>query len=148
MEFILTKKLSMLIDEDDLEKINKLKLIVKHGYVKIRIKNKEISLAREIMNAPFGMVVDHINGNTLDNRKCNLRICTNSQNLKNRKININNTTGAKGVTWRNNKRIPYRASIMVDGKLIRLGNFSFIDDAKKAYNNAANKYFGEFARIE
>lgn len=90
--------------------------------------------------------VDHINGNGLDNRKQNLRLATTQENGYNRKVNKNNTSGYKGVVYhKRDKR--YQCSIKINGKRIHLGYFKTAIEAAKAYNEAAIKYFGEFARL-
>jgi len=109
-------------------------------------RQKFIWLSREIVNAPKGKWVDHINGDTLDNRKSNLRICTPSGNAANREKPITNTSGYKGVRKANSRKNGWRAQIKVDGKFKHLGNFSSKKDAARAYNKAAKKYRGEFAR--
>jgi hypothetical protein len=94
----------------------------------------------------MGLDVDHINGNPLDNRKCNLRVVSHQENCFNRKLSKNNSTGYKGVSiFRPNGK--YKASIKVNYKQIHLGYFETPEDAALAYNNAATKYFGEFARL-
>jgi len=109
-------------------------------------KNHIVTMQQLIMNPPKGMVIDHINGNGLDNRRCNLRICTREQNLKNQKRHKNNKCGYKGVHW-----VPllkkWRAGIYSDGKDIYIGVYASLEDAAKAYNKAAIKYHGEFARL-
>lgn len=92
-------------------------------------------------------VVDHINGNTLDNRKCNLRICSQAENSRNAKIGKNNTSGYKGVYWDkfNNKWV---AQIKINYKHKNLGRYLEKEDAYKAYCEAAIKYHGEFARVK
>jgi hypothetical protein len=98
---------------------------------------------RLLLNPPEGVEVDHINGNTLDNRRANLRICTHAENSRNRRGRSNSKSGVKGVT-------PYpggwRATINVNGKNVHLGCFTNIDDAAEAYDEAATRYYGEFAR--
>ena len=86
------------------------------------------------------------NGNGLDNRKANLRICSNSQNQANRGVGKNNTSGFKGV-WFDNRVLRWRAAIQVLKKRIQLGKFDLKEDAARAYNKAATKYFGEFALL-
>lgn len=101
------------------------------------------SMHRIIMSAPKGMVVDHINHDTLDNRKCNLRVCTNSQNLMNSRKRSNNTSGYKGVFW--DKDIhKWRAQITVGKKQKYLGSFISKSDAALAYNEASLEFHGEF----
>ena len=117
---------------------------------------------RQIMELTFGdsICVDHINGNCLDNRKSNLRICSRNENNHNMRISKRNKSGAKGVfhlhieyeTKKGISRKDYwRASIMVNKKNIYLGCFPDTKEgfkqAKKAYNDAAQKYYGEFAYL-
>lgn len=90
--------------------------------------------------------VDHINRDTLDNRRQNLRLATKKQNSRNRGLSRNNTSGYKGVSFNKRDKV-YAAKIRVDNKLINLGNYKNILDAAKAYNEAATKYFGEFASL-
>jgi hypothetical protein len=92
------------------------------------------------------MHTDHINGNGLDNRIINLRICTQSQNLRNRGASINNKTGYKGVSY-DKKSNKFKAQIRVNKKNITLLTTNNLIDAARAYNNAAIKYFGEFAQL-
>lgn len=86
--------------------------------------------------------VDHIDGNGANNRWFNLREADTSQNGMNRKRSRNNKTGFKGVHY-----IGYGASIVVKGKKKNLGTFKTAEMAACAYNAAAKKYFGEFARV-
>ena len=90
------------------------------------------------------IIVDHINHNGLDNRRCNLRICTNSQNLCNCNLPKNNKSGHKGVYW-DSTRSKWNTQITLNGKCVHLGRFDNIEDANKARNNAAKKYYKEFA---
>lgn len=91
--------------------------------------------------------VDHINLDPADNRKCNLRICERgAQNAINRPKQKNNTSGYKGVFFRKDTN-RFRAAIRVNQKLIHLGHFSTAEEAALCYNEAAVKYFGEFAYL-
>lgn len=92
---------------------------------------------------PSGFQVDHKNGDKLDNRRSNLRICTQAQNIANRKGNTNKW-GYKGVLRHRNKRL-FSARIQVDGKRIHIGLYQTIKEAAIAYNKAAKKYHGKFA---
>lgn len=97
-----------------------------------------------------GMVIDHIDGNPLNNTRANLRRCTQAQNLRNRKMASHNTCGSKGVFFdRTNpgKRCNrWRARITLDGRRINIGRFATQHEAAKAYQAAAQKYHREFAR--
>lgn len=105
-----------------------------------------LSLHRAILKAEKGVMVDHINGDTLDNRISNLRLCNNTQNQRNQKLNKANSSGYKGVSWhKTNKR--WMARIKISGKLKYLGYFEFVEDAAKAYDVAAKEHFGEFANL-
>jgi hypothetical protein len=111
------------------------------------ISNKNQILHRVIMDAPKGMVVDHINKDTLDNRKSNLRICTQSENRRNTKaICANNTSGVKGVTWstKDNKWMSY---VYLNNKFINLGYSDTIEEAAKKRKAGEEKYYGEFAPV-
>ena len=91
-----------------------------------------------------GLEVDHINRNSLDNRRCNLRIATRSLNGANRVKQTNNTSGFKGVNWfaETNR---WRARLKANGKETHLGYFLSITEAAKAYDKAAKEHFGDFA---
>jgi len=116
------------------------------GYVARSTNPGTVRLHRLIMNAPDDVEVDHADGNRLDIRKKNLRVATHAENQRNTGKPITNTSGYKGVSWRkaNNK---WTAYIGVDGKPVWLGYFSNKKDAAMAYNEAAIKYYGEFARL-
>lgn len=96
-------------------------------------------------NPPSGQL-DHINGNRSDNRICNLREATTSQNTIN-SVSTRNTSGLKGAIWhkRNNK---YISNIKVNGKSIHLGYFKTAEEAHEAYKSASLKYHGEFSMTE
>jgi len=91
-----------------------------------------------------GKLGDHINGDTLDNRRCNLRIATHAENSRNRKPACNNSSGFKGVSIENGQ---YRVYLKVDGKTVHLGYFRTAKLAARAYDVAAVRHFGEFARL-
>ena len=101
---------------------------------------------RVILKTPKGMDTDHRNGDGLDNRRCNLRICTKSQNSINRKMQSNNTSGYRGVYWHKRDK-KWLAHIKIDGKKINFGYCSTKEQAAEAYNEAAKKHYGEFARL-
>lgn len=104
-------------------------------------KQRTVVLHRLIMCPSPGEVVDHINHDTLDNRKCNLRVCLPHQNSLNRRTHISKW---KGVSWDKRNRA-WRARIRINGVLTHLGLFKEHSDALRAYDEAAIKHFGEFA---
>lgn len=104
-------------------------------------------LHRVIMNAPAGMEVDHIDGDGLNCRRYNLRICTRSQNRMNQRVRITPKLSIyKGVTF-DKSRDKWCARIKYFGVTRNLGRFEHETDAAIAYNVAASKTFGEFARL-
>ncbi len=105
-----------------------------------------IEMQRLVLGNPKGLHVDHKNGNCLDNRRHNLRKCTQAQNNRNKVVSSNNKIGIKGV-WQQKNSAKYRAKIEVNGRVIHLGYFDKPKQAALAYNQAAVKYHGEFARL-
>ena len=89
---------------------------------------------------------DHANGNGLDNRRKNLRICNSSLNQANSEGHFDNKSGYKGVYWYKELN-KWTAQIGVNKRKIFLGRFDDKKDAAVAYNNAAQEYFGDFARL-
>ena len=114
------------------------------GYVigSRRCENK-LRLHRLITGAAGGQFVDHINGNRLDNRRENLRICNNTQNIRNQGKRRGRMF--KGITRQQNGL--WRAQIMVDRKKCNLGSFIDPQDAARVYDAAAVRFFGEYARL-
>ena len=107
---------------------------------------KHVRMHRFILGAKKGQEVDHANGNGLDNRKSNIRICTISQNQANANLRQEQKTSQfKGVCWHKHSR-KWRAQIKVNGEKIHLGCFLNEIDAARAYDVVARHYFGEFAR--
>lgn len=91
-------------------------------------------------------LVDHINGNGLDNRRANLRPASHSENLRNQRLSRANTSGYKGVVWhRASKR--WHARIKLNGRTISLKYHATPEDAAHAYDAAAVELHGEFARL-
>lgn len=119
----------------------------KNGYARRTLrfgaKRTKLFMHREILNAPNGMDVDHINGNPLDNRRSNLRLASRQQNLFN--MRCTNPLGYKGVTKaRDEKR--YRTKIRVGRKYISR-YFDTLEQAARGYDELAKQYFGDFARL-
>lgn len=108
-------------------------------------RRKTIYMSREITGCPDGFDVDHANGNTLDNRRENLRICTRSQNKANAPRYANNKSGFKGAFW-NKTAKQWSAQICIHQKIIHLGCHPTREAAARAYDEAAKRYFGQFAK--
>jgi|6_EtaG_2_1085325.scaffolds.fasta_scaffold08028_3 hypothetical protein len=109
-------------------------------------KKKAIKMHRVIMKTPKGMDTDHINGDGLDNRRENLRVCTHAENSRNRGINKNNTSGYKGVYWKKDRK-KWAAQIRNNGKVVGLGGFDRKEQAYAAYCQAAKEFYKDFAKI-
>lgn len=149
---IIVKNRKVIIDDEDLNLINSLNWTVEInpvGQVYFSNRKNKVRLHRLIMNCPKGMVVDHINGNTLDNRKSNLRICTKLENQYNQKKHKGNRHSKyKGVTFRKElKSKPWEAFIYKDYKSTRLGYFATEKEAAVAYNAKALELYGQFAKL-
>lgn len=137
-----------IFDTEDLDKVKDIAwYATNRNYINSYSNKKLYIFHRFVTNTPDGMVVDHINGDTLDNRKCNLRICTEAENHRNHKIAKNNTSGCTGVSFESGIQ-KWRATIKYNGKKIELGSYSNYDDAVAARKEAEKIYFGEFVRRE
>ena len=134
------EKTRVLIDEDDIDKIKNIKWCYDRY---VRNTTLKISLHRLIMGCDEKSVVDHINGNTLDNRKYNLRICDISKNAMNQKISTRNKSGYKGVFWDKNRN-KWRVTISIDKKPIMVGRYDTLEEALKARKDAEEKYYKEY----
>ncbi len=146
----LTQGKVAIVDDEDYEELSKYNWSALRGgsgvyYARRKKDKKMLIMHRIILNAKYGEMVDHINHNGLDNRKENLRICTNSQNQMNRKRNIG-VSKYKGVHWSKHSN-KWRARITKNGKNAHLGLFGSEKDAARAYNKKATILFGEFALL-
>lgn len=132
----------------DLEDYDKIKDVCWHltklKYIGGHFQGKLVLLHAFILGKKSKMVIDHINHNTADNRKENLRICSHRQNRMNHKIYKNNTTGYSGVRFckASNK---WTAHISVNYKTINLGTFESMEEAVDVRKKAEKKYFDKFA---
>ena len=147
----LTNGQDTLVDDVDYEHLAKYQWRVSmQGYVtrqqgSARRKTRQtIVMHREITDPLPWLHVDHVNGDRLDNRRCNLRVCEPRQNNYNKKAQYNNRSGYKGVRYcRRTGR--YAVSITYGRRDIWLGRHDTPEDAARAYNRAAREYFGEYA---
>lgn len=164
----ISKGLFAMVDDEDFEHLNNFtwsahihpdggRYAVTHIKIKPPIngvRQRQIKMHRIIMGCTYrdGKIIDHIDGNGLNNQKSNLRFCTCSENGMNRKPNINGTSKYKGVSLSTTKRengkvYCYWVAGIKLKKYTWLGCFKNETDAAKAYNDAALKYFGEFANL-
>jgi hypothetical protein len=147
----LTRDAVALVDDNDYEALSKYKWYCStKGYavrdVIVNGKKRSIRMHRIIGGAMCKQQIDHINHDKLDNRKANLRVCTNQQNQFNSPPQANSTSSYKGVHW-NALLGKWRARIIKDNKPKHLGCFELENDAAIAYNKAAKELYGEFAYI-
>ncbi len=138
------------VDDEDFDELSKYSWYLHPAstnlYAARNEGNRAIMMHDQIMNPPNGMEVDHIRGLTLDNRRSELRICTHAQNQRNMRLPRSNKSGYKGVHFSKAAQ-KWQAGLRVDGKTLYLGVFADIIDAARAYNDAATKHYGEFARL-
>jgi hypothetical protein len=149
-----TKRGDVLIDTEDFELVSSYNTwnISKRGDVvcykesgsRNDRKRQVFKLHRVIMNAPIDKQVDHINRDPTDNRKANLRLCTQRENGKNLSKKKNNTSGFSGVQWDKARNL-WAAVIKSDYRNIHIGRYDTIEEAISARLFAENYYFKEFA---
>lgn len=149
----LTRGLTAIVDLCDYERISRYSWHAtksswhKTWYARAKVNGKTVPLHRFLFGLAVGdpREVDHRNRNGLDNRRCNLRLCTPRENKCNQSTYRNNRLGTKGVTRRSESR--YQARITVDGETVNLGCFKTVGEARAAYQRAAGERFGEFVSI-
>ena len=116
------------------------------SHVMVGGKRRTLRLHRVVMSAALDQHIDHINGNALDNRRCNLRVASRNQNMWNTAKRRELTSRFKGVSW--HKRMnKWQATIRHMNKQLWLGLHPSESAAALAYNEAARRLFGEFARL-
>lgn len=142
-----------LVDDADYERVSQYKWYCTNGYAVRREQRvhggkkriKAFRMHREIIDAPPGLDVDHINRNRLDNRRDNLRFATPTQNAINRGPQPG-TSRFKGVSWFKLNNV-WRAKIGINGEKVHIGCYDNEIEAAKAYDDAAHEHFGEFAYL-
>lgn len=140
----------LIVSESDYESVMKYRWHINKFphtmYASAKINNKQVRLHRFILGGE-GMVVDHKDGNGLNCSRDNMRLCTTAENARNRSKNeVRNKSGYKGV-WFCNLRNKFKSQIRVGEKRITVGTFTDSLSAAIAYNEAAIKYHGEFAKL-
>lgn len=143
-------KQSFIVDTNDLASVKRYQWwIDQKGYVKTKINGKSEFLSRLVLHVEHqsrSVFVDHISGDTRDNRRSNLRVCNQAENAKNRKLNKTNKSGYKGVSF-HSKLKKYRADIRSGHKkTIYLGCYETALQAAEAYDQGARKLHRQFAR--
>lgn len=152
----LTRGYVAIVDAGDFDRISAYKWCVTeqpakyrtpYAMRKDRVGDKYISvyMHRRVMGDPVGMHVDHINGDGLDNRRANLRLCTHAQNQMNKNKEVSCVSRFKGVNFYK-KTNKWTAKIKHDGKWVWLGYHFTQEDAARAYDAGAERLFGEFAK--
>ena len=150
----LTQSYEAIVDDQDYEELSKHKWHVSSSPPRpvrdtrkgINREGKVISMSRQVMNAPDHLQVDHINGNTFDNRRGNLRLCTNAENSRNQKPQYRCSSAYKGVSW-DKKGRKWHSYIKFEQHRYTIGYYEDERQAALFYDLAAIHFFKEFARF-
>jgi hypothetical protein len=143
MKYIkLTKGKRTIIDDDDFDRVSKKKWNFDGRYAMGWHNGKHIRLHKFIMGEKDNLQIDHINEDKLDNRKCNLRFCTRSENIHNKRSSRKNTSGFRGVCW-DKERNKWMAYININGKRKTIGRFLDKNEAARMYNNFVIMYYSD-----
>lgn len=157
-EIPLTRGFVAIVDDEDYERVAALKWgalkacgnreqVYAQNYKRIGSKVVALSMHRFIMGNPLGLIVDHIDRNGLNNTRANLRVCTRSENSRNCKPYRRSKSKSrfKGLVFHKNGRI--EARICSHGVTTHIGSFACEEEAARAYDAAALRIHGEFARL-
>jgi hypothetical protein len=132
-----------IVDDDDFDTVNQHRWMrTLAGYAVTTNSRRRIRMHRLVMDAPANTDIDHINRNKLDNRKENLRFCTQAENARNASIRTDNISGYKGVRFKANR---WEASTKANGKRVYIGRFLTAEEAARAYDQVIKKLHGDFA---
>ena len=146
----LTQGYSTIVDDKDFYIVKKYKWHAENHLESIRVygwvDGKSVTLSNLLLNPQKGMEVDHINGNPLDNRRENLRVCTHAENMFNKKIYKNNSSGIKGIYFDNRKN-RWCAQLIKNNKKVFRKTYKSKTEASEGYKNAAHLYFGKYERL-
>jgi hypothetical protein len=151
----LTKGMFEIVDDEKYDELNQYKWYAQSNgkgrfYAARKTSRKDIGgrkiiyMHQQIMGFPKEEI-DHINGNSLDSREINMRICDRTHNNANSKTHCNNTSGFRGVSFDKQKQ-KWKASVQYNYQYITIGCFDKKEDAAEAYDQKAKELFGEFAR--
>lgn len=137
------------VDDEDFEEVNKYRWIAQRGgnnwYASARINKKSVLMHRFIINPPANMCIDHINHNSLDNTKSNLRICSHAENMRNRQKHKNTSSSFIGVHSTHKNK--WMAKIEYMGKVYKLGVFDTEEDAAIARDKKAIEFDDKFISL-
>jgi len=140
-----------IVDDEDFDRINQFNWFIGNGYAQRVVekgngKRDLFHMHRMVMNTPDGMMTDHINHDTLDNRKSNLRVCTRQQNAFNIKKKKIAASKYKGIS-QDRRDNSWNVRIGFNNKRIQVGWFKDEMEAAKAYDQKAKELFGDFAKL-
>lgn len=134
----------VLVDDEDYPLLARFKWFKNTtGYAFAAVSGHLVLMQRLIMGMSWGSQVDHKDGNPLNNQKSNLRVCTQSENMMNKSLQKNNTSGVKGVSKTKNGK--WTARVTKNHRCYYLGTFDTKMEAVMAYNKKAKKLYGDFA---
>lgn len=149
-EIPLTRGMVALVDDEDYERVSEFKWCaqLRNGnfYAVRTERGKNIQMHRFLTGFISFLVVDHKNGNTLDNTRKNLRVCTSNQNKLNSKKRKDSAMKYKGIKFHKKGIKIYQAAIKMNGVTKSLGYYATPEEAARAYDAKARELFGEFAR--
>jgi len=146
----LTKNKKAKVDDEDYEWLSQYKWYAcemrNKWYAVRKVNRKNVYMHRFIISPDIRLQIDHIDGDGLNNTRENLRVCTSTENARNRRKINGGSSQYKGVHW-HKRQCQWIARITIDRKQIQIGSFNSEIEAAKAYDDKARYYFGEFAKL-